>query len=258
MGGTQHQTHFDMLPHLAASCKSVCPQAYNESQQAKYFSPKNGRELGKFGDSYVKKVRERDSLLMLGFSQALTPISPPQPLFFPPSLNPNLDQPELYGNQQPAVSQWPTGIIQQPAAGGPRQTSGAPLPQAAVLESTSVAPGTSRNASAAPQPQFAPIFQPPAAAGAAASTKRVRDETVGKASNQGTGNGGKGVSKRCRACSRIEGKDVLLTNLHQRACIWCPYCAAKLPDNVKPTQKKREHGVLHVCPYAPKSKAKKL
>ena len=34
------------------------------------------------------------------------------------------------------------------------------------------------------------MFLPPAAAGAAAINKQVRDETVGKASNQGTGNGG--------------------------------------------------------------------
>ena len=41
---------------------------------------------------------------------------PPKSLFFPPSLNPNLDQPGLNRNKQPAVSQWPTGIIQQFAA----------------------------------------------------------------------------------------------------------------------------------------------
>ena len=165
--------------HMAIEYNNRIMQAFLAGKPLDAY-PKNGRELGKFADSYVKKIRERDSLSMLGFSQALTLISPPQPLIFLPSLNPNLDQPGLYGNQQPAVSQWPTGIIQQPAAADPKQTSGPP------------------------QPQFAPMFQPPAAAGAAASTKRVRDETVGKASNQGTGNGGKGVSKRCRACSRMD------------------------------------------------------
>ena len=40
--------------------------------------PKNSRELGRFGNSYGKTVRGRDSLLMHGFLQALTPILPPQ------------------------------------------------------------------------------------------------------------------------------------------------------------------------------------
>ena len=31
--------------------------------------PKNSRELSKFGDDYVRRTRERDSLLMLGFQR---------------------------------------------------------------------------------------------------------------------------------------------------------------------------------------------
>ena len=48
--------------------------------------PKNSRELSKFGDDYVKRTRGRDSLLMLGFPQALAAIPVPQPqIFQPPS-----------------------------------------------------------------------------------------------------------------------------------------------------------------------------
>ncbi|KAL0027846.1 hypothetical protein WJX77_010317 [Trebouxia sp. C0004] len=48
--------------------------------------PKSSRQLRQYGDAYVKQTRERDSLMMLGFTEALTPLSPPAPLIFNPML----------------------------------------------------------------------------------------------------------------------------------------------------------------------------
>ena len=50
--------------------------------------PKDCRQLQKFGDAYVKKSRETDSLMMLGFAQAMQPISPPDSLIHSPTSSP--------------------------------------------------------------------------------------------------------------------------------------------------------------------------
>lgn len=46
--------------------------------------PKSSRELRQYVDAYVKQTRQRDSLMLLGFTQALTPLSSSTPHFQPP------------------------------------------------------------------------------------------------------------------------------------------------------------------------------
>ena len=59
-------------------------QAFNAGKPLDAY-PKSSRELCQYGDAYVKQTRENDSLLMLGFTQALAPISPPPPAIFSPN-----------------------------------------------------------------------------------------------------------------------------------------------------------------------------
>ena len=159
--------------------------------------PKTSIELCKFGDDCVRRTRERDSLLMLGFPQALAAIPVPQPQIFQPpsSLDPMF--PPLAPPPQPAA---------QHAA------AQADPPQNAV----------------AFQPAPAPLFAAAAAAvrrpATGANVKRYRDPDAGKKSNQGTQHGGKGVAKSCRACSIRAGAPVPANAEHQRSCEWCGYC----------------------------------
>lgn len=158
--------------HVTTECNNRIIQAFIAAKPLDAY-PDNGRELGKFGDSYVSKVRERDSL-MLCFLQALTPSPPDPPSVCFLSLHPTPDDPRAFKNQQPAVSPWPTSAIQHTTAA--TQISTVPQPVAAV-------PGATQIAFAASHPQLAPMFQSAAApAGGAASTKQVRDATAGKVS----------------------------------------------------------------------------
>ena len=220
-------------------------QAFNAGKPLDAY-PKSSRELCQYGDAYVKQTREKDSLLMLGFTQALAPLSPPPPLIFSSS--------SMAGQQQaPAPFSSPHFLAasQSPhlAAMGPQYTTHAPAPHhpvtAAPQSQLAQAPAVNQAAAAAPQPQLAPIFQ--AQANAASGQKRLRDRSLGKGSNRGTARGGVGVGKTCQACSVIQGKPVQLTRAHQNACIYCTKCVVKSKGTNR--QLKMVDGVPHNCPY---------
>lgn len=93
--------HFSMstkvdYSRVATECNNRIIQAFVAGKLLDAY-PDNARELGKFGGSYVSKVRERDSL-MLCFLQALTP---PPTSFCLLSLHPTPDDPRAFKNQHP-------------------------------------------------------------------------------------------------------------------------------------------------------------
>lgn len=117
------------------------------------------------GITMLGKVRERHLLLMLGVSQALTPISPLSPYLNTTVEDSGMLETQLLETQQPAQLPWPLGVIQHTTTAAPRQTSAAPLPQASVLQPAAAVSGASQKCfRCAPQPQLAPMFQPIAAA----------------------------------------------------------------------------------------------
>jgi len=180
--------------------------------------PKSSRELRQYGDAYVKQTRQRDSLMLLGFTQALTPLSPSAPLIF---------NPHAMAAGQPAP---PVAAPQQLQTAA---VSSQPTAHTAVVIQPAV--------EAAAQP-LASVFQRPVSA--ASGQKRFRDRSAGKSSNQGTERGGKNVQKSCAACFLVIGKAVPMAGKHILSCPYCGVCVKK--SKGQNAQLKKDH----VCPHA--------
>jgi hypothetical protein len=179
--------------------------------------PKSSRELCQYSDAYVKQTRQRDSLMLLCFTQALTPLSPPAPLIFNPhAMAAQQQAPPLAAPQQLQT----TTVSSQPTA------------HTAVVIQPAVE---------AAAPPLASVFQ--RSVPAAAAQKRYRDRSAGRASNQGIQRGGKDVRKSCQACSMVHGVPLPMAGKHVLSCP-CRNCVLK--SKAKNPQLKQGH----VCPYA--------
>ncbi len=156
--------------------------------------------------------------MLLGFTQALTPLSPPAPLIF---------NPHAMAAGQPAP---PVAAPQQLQTAA---VSSQPTAHTAVVIQPAV--------EAAAQP-LASVFQRPVSA--ASGQKRFRDRSAGKSSNQGTERGGKNVQKSCAACFLVIGKAVPMAGKHILSCPYCGVCVKK--SKGQNAQLKKDH----VCPHA--------